>query len=290
MTKLLTPLLAAAIFVPSLNFAQDGADIFKSLDANNDGTITSDEVKADKKSAFERILRARDANKDGKLTRDEFAGAKRDDRPANPQAGQDRPGQRPGRDFNPDRFFQMFDRNKDGKLTLAELPEQARARFKPAFERLGKDALTKEDFAKLRLGGNAGKAPSPEELFKRFDANKDGKLAISEFPEQLRKRVKPLFERLGKKELTKDEFAKVAERLFSRPGQPGGNQAGAQIEAQFKRMDKNGDGSLKGDEIPERLRERIGRVDENKDGAVTLEELKKAFGRRPRTSDKKPEK
>lgn len=291
MTKLLVSFIAAVVFAPSVTFAQDAADIFKSLDANGDGAITSDEVKADKKSAFERLLRARDGNKDGKLTREEFAGAANDERPANPQAGGDRPGQRPGRDFNPDRFFEMLDRNKDGKVTLEEVPEQAKLRLKPVFERLGKKELTKEDFAKLRPGGNAGKAPNPEELFKRFDANKDGKVAITEIPEQLRKRVGPLFERLGKKELTKEEFVRVAGRFFSRPGQPRGNQPGGEFEAQFKRMDKNGDGSLKGDEVPAGLRERVSKLDTNKDGALTLEELKKAFTLRgPRNRDKKPEK
>lgn len=45
-------------------------------------------------------------------------------------------------------------------------------------------------------------------------------------------------------------------------------------EEMFKRLDADGNGSLAGDEIPERMRENLEAVDTDKNGEVSLEELK----------------
>ncbi len=45
----------------------------------------------------------------------------------------------------------------------------------------------------------------------------------------------------------------------------------------FKRADKNSDGKLTKDEVPERIWEHMSKADADKDGALTPEELKKAF-------------
>jgi len=44
-------------------------------------------------------------------------------------------------------------------------------------------------------------------------------------------------------------------------------------------MDKNGDGKLTKDEVPERMQRLIERADSNGDGAVDKQELLKAFSR-----------
>ena len=41
----------------------------------------------------------------------------------------------------------------------------------------------------------------------------------------------------------------------------------------FKRRDENGDGELTGNEIPNRLRDRLDQIDKDGDGAVVLEEF-----------------
>lgn len=61
------------------------------------------------------------------------------------------------------------------------------------------------------------------------------------------------------------------------PGVGGGRGAGAQVEATFKRLDRNGDGLLTQEEAGV-LWNRIQSADENGDGKLTLEEAKKAFG------------
>ncbi|GAB4451942.1 MAG: redoxin domain-containing protein [Armatimonadaceae bacterium] len=68
--------------------------------------------------------------------------------------------------------------------------------------------------------------------------------------------------------------AALRERLGNRPGN-GAAPNGQNLEAAFKRFDRNGDGRLTPDELP---REQLFQLlDENGDGFVTLEEAKKRF-------------
>ena len=63
--------------------------------------------------------------------------------------------------------------------------------------------------------------------------------------------------------------------LYGRRGTAGGERPGFDLEAIFKRLDRNSDGKLIGDEIPEAQRDKLMRLDANKDSAITLEEAKK---------------
>ena len=60
-----------------------------------------------------------------------------------------------------------------------------------------------------------------------------------------------------------------------RRGAAGGPHPGFDLEAIFKRLDRNNDGKLIGDEIPEAQRDNLMRLDANQDGAITLEEAKR---------------
>jgi hypothetical protein len=57
-------------------------------------------------------------------------------------------------------------------------------------------------------------------------------------------------------------------------GAPGGWNPDAMIEAWFRRYDKNGDGLLNNDEMPEALQAERDRWDTNKDGFIDLNEFK----------------
>ena len=59
-------------------------------------------------------------------------------------------------------------------------------------------------------------------------------------------------------------------------GQRGGRSPGNM----FKNQDKDGDGKLTGDEIPQFLKARVEKIDSDKDGSITLEEMQKAMGGR----------
>lgn len=126
-------------------------------------------------------------------------------------------------------------------------------------------------------------------LFDRIDANKDGVLTADEVGEER----KSFFERLvrtGDKnkdgKLTREEFAAANEE--ERPRRPEGDQPGAprrpegapnlDPERAFRFSDRNGDGKLTPEEVPEERRDmfksNLSRADKDGDGALNLEEFK----------------
>jgi Ca2+-binding EF-hand superfamily protein len=141
----------------------------------------------------------------------------------------------------------------------------------------------------------------PAELFDKLDANKDGVITSDEVPDD----KQATFERLvrsgdanGDKKLTKDELIAGLKKLQpaadapaapdrpgGRPGAPGALPNVAPPKEIFTRMDKDGNGKLEKDEIPERMRENLARIDANSDGVIELAEFEKigqVFGaRRP---------
>lgn len=293
----LATLLAACWSLPAA--AQDGErkpdELFTSLDKNNDGKLTADEISEAQRPYFERLVRSGDKNTDGVLTKEEFLAAMRqDDRPVNNPnpGGADRPdGRRP--QFNPGQMFERFDANKDGKLTLDELPEEAKRFMQPMFERLGKQELTREDLERAgqQFGGGQGRPGA--ELIRRMDQNGDGKISLSEVPEQARERLKPIFDRLGQDEI---DVGQLAERLADagrpgdnpgqpRPGQPepgrrpmpeGGRPGAAPGEFRgptfLRVLDTDGDGRLSKDELA-KAADKFAELDQNKDGQLDPPEL-----------------
>lgn len=229
----------AAMFVTgAVAISQDAPkpdDLFKQLDKNNDGKLVRSEIPEDQIRHFERLLRVGDDDKNGELSKAEFDKATSDkqDEPRRPEGGPGAgPGGRPGFGGGiPDakEAFERMDQNKDGKLSRNELPEFARDRLGRIFDDLKKDEITLEEFQKGREklgppeGGRpgAGQFGSPDEMFKRLDTNGDGKLTLEEVPDRARQFMAPMFERLGKKELTKDEFVQAAERFRAQGGGDG---------------------------------------------------------------------
>ncbi|MBI1309831.1 hypothetical protein GC176_00880 [bacterium] len=213
------------------------ASLFEKLDANADGKLVKDEIPEEQRRSFERLLRLGDGNDDGELTRDEFKTATAEQPRPEIRSGFGQPGstgQRP--DVSPEDAFKRMDRNGDGKLSRAELPEFLRDRFERLLDDAGKDAFTLEDFVRIRQrmdaaagGGRPGMNGrparpfgSPEENFKRLDANGDGKLLLSEIPEPARPFLARLFERLSKGQdgaITQDEFIEAARQFAQRDGQ-----------------------------------------------------------------------
>jgi Ca2+-binding EF-hand superfamily protein len=228
MRKQLAGVLAAALFTAGPLVAQDD-DLFAKLDANKDGFVTADEVQESQKALFERLVRNADKDGDKKLSKAEFqAGLKPDDAPRQPLAGgQGLPG-RPGvGKGDPREFFNRLDANKDGKLSLDELPPF----LKDNFARLDANndgGVSQEEFAQAgRFGrppgapaaGNAADRGQLEALFDRTDANSDGRLTKDEIPEE-RQGIRNILERAGGESISKEQFVRGMMAMGQNPGQP----------------------------------------------------------------------
>ena len=198
----------------------DPEQIFKSLDKNGDGKLTANEIPEDRREMFQRLLRTA-ANKDGELTKDEFVNALKR---MNPPAGEG-PGGGEGRGNFVNEMFQRLDKNGDGKLSKDEIPENARERLLPLFERLGKDELTKEDLQRMQAaGGGGGGRENSGEFLKRLDKNNDGKISRSEVPEQLKERFDKVFDRLGTDSVDIDRLSQLIQGGERRPDDPAGDR------------------------------------------------------------------
>ena len=194
-------------------------------------------------------------------------------------------------------LFSKLDKNTDGQVSADEVEGDA----KGIFERLvrngdeNKDGkLSKEEFTaamKKRQGGEsapggrpggdrpAGPGPgfNPEEMFKRADANGDGKISKEEAPERLKER----FDRLDANtdgSVDKEEFVRAMARIANAGGQPGG-APGQPPRGEFvvgamvlKALDADGNGEISASEIADAPKA-LAKFDKNSDGKLDKEEM-----------------
>jgi collagen type III alpha len=185
--------------------------------------------------------------------------------------------------------LKKLDKDSNGKVTLEELPRPAMG--PPTGEPRGRG-----------FGGRGQGGPPPRggagafmERMQGMDKNEDGKITKDELPE----RMQNMFSRLdtdGDGSLDKKELESMATRMRGRgqPAGPGAGQGGGRPRAgaegglmqRFTSMDKDGDGKLSKEEMPERMQAMFDRLDANSDGAVDKEEFgamaERLRGARPR--------
>lgn len=136
-----------------------------------------------------------------------------------------------------------------------------------------------------RPGGPGGRFSPP--VLTALDADQDGEISGEEI-ENAVKALKGL-DKDGDGKLSRTEL--MGERpSFGRPGAgtpgsrtpgggtPGGPGGGAEgFVSRLMQNDKDGDGKLTKDELPERAQGLLDRADENKDGLLDKDEVTKAF-------------
>ena len=249
-------------------FAQEGekpADLFAKLDANKDGQLTLEEVPEDDRPHFERLIRKGDKDENKTLSLDEFTAAHTPDAPPQPGAA---PGGRGEGRGNPGEFFERLDANKDGKISKSEIPEaapeQVRAMFNRAFEKAGKEELSREEIlqafaqAAQERGGNreeggrgAGQGGMVQ-MLKQMDKNGDGKVSKDEFPAEGGERLKGLLERLGGGDSIDIKKAEAMAAQLGRGGE-GRPEGGPRPEGDRKRPEGAGrpEGAPRGEGRPD---------------------------------------
>ena len=154
---------------PAANKPDETVQRLMSLDKNNDGVLTTNEVPERLQGLFTRA----DSNRDGKLTPDEIRAS------AATQAGPNGRAQRTGEATRMDPVLSAIDTNHDGVLSAAEI-----AAAPTTLKALDKDGDGELSAAELRPRQQTP-AYRAHHLLDEWDTNKDGKLTKPEAPDRL---------------------------------------------------------------------------------------------------------
>lgn len=169
----------------------------------------------------------------------------------------------PKKDPRIDLIFNELDANKDGKVTKEER-EAFRGNLFTSADSNKDGAL---DSAELAAHMRARSKQMIEKRFAAFDANRDGRLTLDEFPGRAKQRMWRTDANTDGA-VTKAEMATAAERRMR-----------IRLSRGMMRLDVDRDGKLSRNEFVDGGFRLFRIADRNRDGAVTREELAATFAR-----------
>lgn len=199
-------------------------------------------------------------------------------------AGASQDGRGGGRGFrghrDPAEMARRMDRDGDGSLEVAELPERMQERLRAA-DTNSDGVLSAEEMTAHREAQRAAH-------FARMDANSDGAVTQDEAgPGRWEHLTAADADRDGR--ITRQELDAAHASGALRPrfgfghgagrgmgmGMGGGmgHRGGHDPARMIQRFDQNGDGSLQVAELPPRMQQRLGTADTNGDGVIAADEL-----------------
>lgn len=265
-------LSACAVFAVVVCGPQD-TDLFDQFDRNGDGRLVAAELPP-AGGPVRAILLRRDLNGDGIVSRAEFDGevpARQTEPKATPVSSPTQPREKQAEQGRS--LFDFLDKNRDGKVTRDEVPEDWRPRVERIFRAAGKDELTRDDFVTKR----------PRTFFSLLDADNDGLVTREEIetaaadPMSLRLnglQTKPLFEAMRAAGLDSFNEAELNTLLLPVLRRQMLDQGLAET---FRRLDTNGDGRATVQEAPPTLRDglrrMLERLNRDPDSALTFEQF-----------------
>lgn len=180
-------------------------------------------------------------------------------------------------DHGPGRFLQHFDKNKDGKVQVSELPQKMQDRLAKADA--NGDGVLSEDEMKAHFD------EMKKQMFADADKNKDGALDATEVGADRFTHIAPAdTNKDGKVTQAELDAARAAGTIHGFGGHgshggPGGHEGRdfrgprPSTDEVIAKFDTNKDGVLQASEIPEQMKHWISKVDTNADGNVTKAEL-----------------
>jgi Ca2+-binding EF-hand superfamily protein len=223
---------------PGPGFVPMRMPLIAALDTDEDGEISAEEIK----NAVE-ALKKLDKNEDGKLSREEFMPM------PGPGFGPRGEGGGPGGPGGPGGF---------GPGGPGGFGPGGPGRFGPG----GPGGP-----GQRRPGGPG---PNFVERIMELDKDGDGKVTKEELPEGMQRMLERADTNVDGA-IDREEAEKMAERFAA--GGPGGGPGGGNPAERIMGFDKNDDGKVTEDEMPEWMRERmLERADTNGDGAIDREE------------------
>ncbi len=170
---------------------------------------------------------------------------------------------------DPARMAQHFDRNHDGRVEVAELPERARERMGAA----DADHDGVLSVAELTAHVDAQRA----QRFARIDADNDGAVTSAEVPAERWAHLQ-VADADHDGRITRVELEQAHASGALRPpghGPHGRRPHGPPDPARFiERFDANRNGAVELAELPPRFAQRIGEGDLNHDGALSIDEIR----------------